>query len=749
MLLMSLIIPQALAVDARAIRDDDYNLLQKGELKSAALTSDGFLLPTYQREAVGDTGSEIVWDTLRETKGTALCATGHQGRLVRVIDETTSKTLADVEEAELTALVGLDDGSVLAAAAPTGRLYRLAADDTLSTYTTLEGVTWVWRMKRSPDGMIWLVTGTEGRLLRLDPTASEPKAEEVAKFKSANLLDLWIDEEGQIGEAGDVFVAGQNPGWLYRYRPSTKKVQVVYNSSAEEIRALVPTEAGLALALNTERSPTPLALSLTLRMAGGATASPAPAAATGGATPAQGADQAKALGAAFTAASGQQYGPARSEIVVLDKRGFARKLWATPERPIHDMALSPEGRLMAAAGKQGRLFEVYQDGSYAVVCDLREDYLMRIKPDEKGYLLATGRNGLIFDMARRRVREATYLSRAMDAGSLVSWGQFYWRGELADGQALKVAFRLGNDGDVQSDFWGEWTKDEAIGNDKSLALPEGPGRYLQYRLTLAQKAKDVSPIRMDYVEAFFIQPNAAPVVASIRVSDKPLPGPAKKPAGATAGGRPSPGASAKPVGGAASATGQSQSGGRAARSNSMNVAIAWQVFDPNQDALQFALYFKAEDETTWKLIDDELRVANLPLNVSGVADGRYRFKVVASDALANMPGEGLTGQQISAEVIVDNTPPQVASKAARVKGRDVTLKLELTDALSSLSAVKMDLDNGDTVPLLPIDGMLDELFEQVEWTLKGLAPGEHVATISVTDRRGNTTVEKMVFMVDK
>ena len=365
MAMTAMTVSQALAVDTQAIRDDDYNLLQQGEMQSVALTSDGYLLPTYQRKEIGDTGCEIVWDTLREAKGSALCATGHQGLLVRVSDDGTSQTLADVPEAELTAMVRMADGSVLVAAAPTGRIYRLGTDDSLTTYTTLEGVTWVWRMTRSNDGVIWLATGAEGRLLRLDPAAKEPKAEEVAHFKSTNLLDLWIDENGQFGEKGDVFVAGQNPGWLYRYRPATKNVEVVYNSNAEEIRAMTPMGDGLALALNTERAPTPVALSLTLRMAGGSTATPESMTGSPVPAPTPDVEQIKTMGKAF-AAGGQQYGPPRSEIVLLDAKGFERKLWQSPERPINDMALTQDGQLLAAAGNQGRLFEVREDGSTVI-----------------------------------------------------------------------------------------------------------------------------------------------------------------------------------------------------------------------------------------------------------------------------------------------------------------------------------------------------------------------------------------------
>ena len=40
-----------------------------------------------------------------------------------------------------------------------------------------------------------------------------------------------------------------------------------------------------------------------------------------------------------------------------------------------------------------------------------------------------------------------------------------------------------------------------------------------------------------------------------------------------------------------------------------------------------------------------------------VTDGQYQVKVVASDALANPPGDGKTTSRVSEYYVVDNTPP--------------------------------------------------------------------------------------------
>jgi len=732
----------ARAANSKAVRDDSYASLGRGELQSVALRSDGTLMPTYERKLIGEAGVEIIWDTLREGKDSVLAATGHEGRLVRIVDEKTSVTLAKLSEPELTAMVKMADGSVLVAGAPSGRIYRLDADDQLTTYTQLDA-SFVWRMVRGEKDDVWIATGTEGKLFRLRPGGAEPQVDEIFDFESANLLDLWLDREGKMGPEGALYVAGQDPGWLYRFVLKGEKVEVVYNARAEEVRALEPYGDGLAMALNTERAPTPQALNLTLRMGGGA---PVP-----GGTPPPGGDDEKALSGAFSVAQQQNYGPPRSEVVVLRPSGFAHSLWSSPERPIHDLALSPDGRLLAAAGGQGRLFEIEDNGDHAIVVDLREDYVLRMVQDDEGLLLTTARNGLVVDLKPRRVSEAVYLSHPLDAGSIVSWGNFYWHGQAHGGQSVKAAFRVGNDGDAESELWSPWTKDQSVKSDEPAPLPAGPARFLQYRLTLNSKGKASEPVSMDYAELFYAPPNEAPRVLEIKVASAAAPkkgGPGQgqkpgngaKPSGGAPGTPPSPSGNAG-KGGAATA------GGVAERSNTMGVSVSWKVSDPNSDQLRYGLYFKADDETAWKLIDDELMKNQLSLNIGGVADGRYRFRVEASDELANPPGEGLSDELVSEQFVVDNTPPRFESPRIKVEGRRATIAFELVDDLSLISSVKVDVDNGDGYPLWPDDAIADERSEHYTFTGEEMEPGEYTATFNATDRQGNTAVHKSVFTI--
>jgi len=136
-----------------------------------------------------------------------------------------------------------------------------------------------------------------------------------------------------MGKPGDVYVAGQNPGWLYRFiRPTRLRGRL--QRLVEEIRSILPVKEGLALALNTERAPTSQALGLTLRMTGRRRAAWSgrsrresrrsrrtrrrPARGRGAMSEPPGG----ALAEAFGSNPAAQFGMARSEVIVLDRAGF-------------------------------------------------------------------------------------------------------------------------------------------------------------------------------------------------------------------------------------------------------------------------------------------------------------------------------------------------------------------------------------------------------------------------------------------
>ncbi len=125
------------------------------------------------------------------------------------------------------------------------------------------------------------------------------------------------------------------------------------------------------------------------------------------------------------------------------------------------------------------------------------------------------------------------------------------------------------------------------------------------------------------------------------------------------------------------------------------------------------------------------------------------MKVVASDALANAPGEGKTTSRISDPFVVDNTPPTIGDVDWKVAGGAATISLRAQDQISTIASVEYALDSNDEwQTVLPVSGIFDSLDEQVKFSVTGLTPGEHQVTIRATNTRGTQALHTIVIKVE-
>jgi hypothetical protein len=177
--------------------------------------------------------------------------------------------------------------------------------------------------------------------------------------------------------------------------------------------------------------------------------------------------------------------------------------------------------------------------------------------------------------------------------------------------------------------------------------------------------------------------------------------------------------------------------------------ITWDASDPNNDALTYTLYFRRDPQGPWILLKDRLTQTSFDWDTRTVADGNYLVKVVASDALANPPGEGKTTSRVSDYFVVDNTPPTIGDVVSKVTGNAVIISLRAQDRTSTIANVEYTLDSNDQwQSLLPVDGIFDAPDELVRFSIKGLTPGEHQVTIRATDNHGNQALQSLIIKTE-
>jgi hypothetical protein len=176
------------------------------------------------------------------------------------------------------------------------------------------------------------------------------------------------------------------------------------------------------------------------------------------------------------------------------------------------------------------------------------------------------------------------------------------------------------------------------------------------------------------------------------------------------------------------------------RAASQQIVLSWQADDPDGDKLVYELFFRGDGEREWKLLKDNLHENSFTIDGDGLADGRYWFRVVASDREVNAAPSALEYELVSSPVLIDNSPPVVAITASTASGLD----FEATDATSPLRRCEYAIDGGPWIPLAPVDGILDSRSARFHIDLSKRPAGEHLLVVRAFDSGNNAGLAKVV-----
>jgi hypothetical protein len=170
----------------------------------------------------------------------------------------------------------------------------------------------------------------------------------------------------------------------------------------------------------------------------------------------------------------------------------------------------------------------------------------------------------------------------------------------------------------------------------------------------------------------------------------------------------------------------------------------WSAHDDNDDELRYAVYFRAENENEWKLLKDNLEQKFYSWDTTTLPDGAYYLKIVATDSPSNPPDIALKTERESERFQVDNTPPVIEHlEAVMVTTRIGTLfhsllvRFTARDRTSSVERAQYSVDGGEWILVAPSGSISDAPEEHYEFSLSGVAPGEHSIAVRAYDRFEN------------
>ncbi len=731
--------PVVLASTTTTWEMNNYQDFLRGRFANVALGRDGRLMLAPNLEPVFASGQPAIWSVAAAPDGNLYLGTGHRGRLYKVDPAGKSSLVWTAEQPEIFALAVDARGTVYAGTSPDGRIYRIENGSVKEFFNP--GVHYIWALKFGPDGALYAGTGDHGRVFRI---TMDGKGQVWYESGQSHISSLAFDSEGRL-------LAGSDPnGILYRITGKNKAF-VLYDANLPEIRSILPNADG-TLYVAALGGSTAKRAGTTYGVTTGAQGSVVSAPGTsitvtdsqaGGDIATSKADQTKTqLQPAATVVQPVQVidvtGVEKSAIYKIHPDNTVETLWSSKDENIYDIAVIDD-RLMFATDLQGRIYRLGRERKATLVAQTGEAETTRLLPSPAGLLASTGDMGSIYRLGKGTASHGTFEAPVHDANTVARWGRLSWRAETP--QATGAAFRTRSGNSARPDnTWSDWS--EPLTDPAGSLIRSPNARYIQWRLELT--STNVATPSVDSVIAAYLPQNTPPTVRSITVSTQTNAAAQKTTAAAATPAANSAFSITVTDSGDAPQTSAGTPTQTLARNAGQQTQIVWQADDSDGDHLAYSIYFRGEDEHDWKLLRSNVFENSLNIDSDVLADGRYYFRVVATDRPSNPVEYARESELVSSPVLIDNTPPVVHFAAPVQSGTMADLTVTATDQTSPLRRGEYSLDAGPWIPVEAADGVTDSPSESFGFRLEKLRPGEHLLVFRAYDAAGNAGLSKLV-----
>ena len=685
--------------------------LLKGDARGVSISDTGMLMLAPRLTEVFNTEQAFVWASAVDAQGNVYLGTGHDGKIYRVAPDGHGALFYDAAELDVTALAIGRDGALFAGTSPDGKVYRITSDGRAEVFFD-PADKYIWSLAVLNDGSLAVGTGDNGKLYRVRAAGAKPESSLLIATNQTHVISLAVTVQGDL-------IAGTDPGGLVLRISPAGKAFALFDAHLREIHALAPAADGsiYALALSDAaaagRGQSPPA------------SAPQPADGSGGASNTSVTITAIDESGAPIQTPGQ---PARSRTDISTARsavfrilpdGATDVVWSSPS--ITAFAIAPAlqpGSVLIGTSDKGRIYSVTNDGRDTLLLQSSEGQISSFLSRGNQVYAASSNQGKLFRFGQELVAEGSYESPVRDAKLTASWGRIWWRGN----GNVELQTRTGN-GERPDATWSEWSSSYRDPEGSPILSPRA--RFVQWRATL-RSGGTAGQTWMEDASLAYLPRNVAPEVLSI--SSLPFGVGLQQTAQLQVDPNVESSGLDPSLFGAVAQVPPRRLFQRGARS------FQWQAEDRNGDTLEYAIYYRPLNETTFRLLKDKLRDNFYTIDGATLADGRYVVKVIASDAPDNPLGQSLSGERLSEPVDIDNTPP-VLRVVAPVSGTRVVF--EVDDATGKIRRGDFSLDGAPWTALFPDDGIADSGHERYSVDLPALGPGEHTVSLRTFDGSGN------------
>lgn len=731
----------ALAATPQAWELSSYEDFLKGTPSGLSIGRNGRLALAPKPAELFASSQGAIYAMARAADGTLYLATGHAGKLFRIAPGGKGEVIFTAPEPEIFALALDAQGRLYAATSPNGKIYRIEngrASEYFKPWTR-----YIWSLAAAPDGTLYAGTGDQGRIYRI---TGQGQGEIYFDTEQLHVTSLALDAKNRL-------LAGTEPnGILYRV-DAKDRAFALYDSDLPEIRAILPNADGsvyvAALGGSLVRSQsapgaeggappaTPQAttptVSVTVTEEGvqrGQPPAPKPPP-----TPQPDAQSAMAAASPIVEYPGVE----KAALYRIAADNTAETLWSSKEENLYDVA-QQGNRLFLATDHNARIYELGRDKKTRLIAETREGEAVRLLADGQSLLVATSPAARLLRYAEAAA-EGEFESPIHDATTVARWGRLSWRAETCANCKIALRVRTGNSPRPDK-TWSEWSA--PLTSAEGSAIPTPNARYVQWKATLNGSAGK-SPV-LDSVRLAYLPQNTAPTLTALTVSalSSAVAVPAAKP---TAAAQPAYSITVTESGeeGASSSSGTPTQ--PVTRSTVEQIQIAWSGEDSDADKLAYKIEFRAEGQSSWTFLKGNLTETTHLVEAEAFADGRYQFRVTATDAASNSVATARETDLESAPILIDRTPPAVtlsAPKRAGANNQTIDVTVEARDAASPLTRCEYSINAGPWRTIDPDDGVIDSPGEKFQLRLTNLPAGEHLVVVRAYDSGNNAGLARVL-----
>lgn len=373
------------------------------------------------------------------------------------------------------------------------------------------------------------------------------------------------------------------------------------------------------------------------------------------------------------------------------------------------LSLMADGKdIYIGSGDNGVLYR-YRGRKIEKIAQVEEQQILCLLRRRNGnILLGTGNIGNVYSADTAHAGEGEYVSEVLDATGWALWGNLQWDEIAPPDTSVRFQTRSGNVETVD-ETWSSWSAPAAKAEGSLIASPST--RFLQFRILLSTGNGKVTP-EVHSVRIPYLIKNRRPEILSVKFTD-------------------------------------SRTGTKADEKKdktykfdlkNFELSLAWEAKDPDNDDMEYSVLARTRGGKEWILLADLLKEKTLRFDTRVLPDSVYYFKILASDLPSNTRMNCLTNEMVSKPYIIDNTPPQISMKGSAGDNNRVRVEGTVKDGLSPVSRIQYSADGGDWVNLFPSDMIFDSTSESFRFEA---VSKKGIVIVSAEDASGNIVTRRL------